>query len=160
MKINMIFSSSSLFFFFVCFWGRGRVIENFDVTSEREMKKGRVVCNWYSCQFSFLAVLIFTFGSSHAISLVYELNWNNCLHLVKLCHKSWCVAVPSSSANSAATRLRVDRDGPTQLSGWRFDNVIRFAQPRDEQQKVSLYQSTRRGFQFDPHQHLPPSLFL
>lgn len=46
------------------------------------MKKGRVVCNWYSCQFSFLAVLIFTFGSSHAISLVYELNWNNCLHLV------------------------------------------------------------------------------
>lgn len=82
MKINMIFSSSSLFFFFVCFWGRGRVIENFDVTSEREMKKGRVVCNWYSCQFSFLAVLIFTFGSSHAISLVYELNWNNCLHLV------------------------------------------------------------------------------
>lgn len=60
------------------------------------MKKGRVVCNWYSCQFSFLAglflllaglvlllaVLIFSFGSSHAISLVYELNWNNCLHLV------------------------------------------------------------------------------
>lgn len=81
MKIHMIFSSSSLLIFLFFILGD---IENFDVTSEREMKKGRVVCNWYSCQSSFLAglfllfaVLIFTFGSSDAISLIYELNWNN-----------------------------------------------------------------------------------